>query len=82
MLECPQASVEAPPSPELHRSREEKQREVEPPRDREHKPEHVRQAAEEDERRECGCEQEVALELSVLALVEVLDRGVLLRTTP
>src|SRR5918997_970901 len=75
----PRASVEAPPSPELHRSREEKQREVEPPhRDWEHKPEHVRQAAEEDERRECRCEQEVALELSVLALVGVLDRGVLL----
>ena len=79
MLECPPgASVEPPPSPELHRRGEEKQREVEPPhRDREHKPEHVRQAAEEDERRECGCEQEVALELSVLALVGVLDRGVL-----
>src|SRR5918992_1381721 len=74
----PRASVEAPPSPELHRRGEEKQREVEPPhRDREHKPEHVGQAAEEDERRECGGEQEVALERSVLVLVGVLDRGVL-----
>src|SRR5215207_3267017 len=79
MLEsAPRPPVEPPPSPELHRRGEEKQRDVEPPcRDRDHKPEHHRQAAEEDERRECGCEQEVALELSVLALVGVLDKGVL-----
>ena len=72
----PRPPVEPPPSPELHRRREEKQPEVEPPhRDREHKPSIIGRLPTRMSAVSAAARRKSALELSVLALVGVLDGG-------
>ena len=67
---APRPPVESPPGPELHRRGEDEQPQVQPGhRHGGHEAEHHRQAADEDERRERGSEEEVGFELAVLALV-------------
>src|SRR5215208_4806302 len=72
----PRSLVEAPSCPELHRRGEGEEAEVEQRHGNgNRKPEHLRQAPEEDQGRQRYCQEEVALELPVLALVRILYRG-------
>src|SRR5215216_325038 len=79
MLErAPSSPVEAPRCPELHRCREREEHDLQPHhRDEKLDAKHHREAAHKDERRQRRREEEIRLELAVLALVGILGRHLL-----